>query len=490
MIGPSIGSEGARKLPAAGVAFRSARDLLMRHVSGQSLATRFLVTSLVVLVLAMAVIGTWVGEQIESGVLNRTASVTALYVDSVITPHLQSLASGDALEPSDLVMLRSVTSEPLLQQHVVAFKVWSPDGHVLFSPDARLVGRQFPIDEGLAQALQGGVAAHVSDLDEVENEYERDRWSRLLEVYAPVREDSGGRVLGSIEFYQLPDELEAEVGSARLRSWGVVALVGLVTYLLLGGIVKRGSDIIVRQEVALRDQVAQLSALLEQNARLHERVRQAGARTTALNEQALRRISADLHDGPGQALALALLRLDSLKGHADCQACGGSAQDFEVVRGAVRDALSETRAISAGLRLPLLAPLSIHEVAERAVRDHERRSGTCVALDVSAGGQAPIAVKIALHRTLQESLSNATRHGLGRDVRAWVTCDEGMLHLRVSDDGPGFVPTQVPAGGHLGLAGMRERAELLEGRFDVSSAPGQGTTVDAWWPLVGEVRHV
>src|SRR5262249_26334863 len=159
------------------------------------------------------------------------------------------------------------------------------------------------------------------------------------------------------EFYQLPDDLERDLATARLQSWGAVAAATALVYLLLAGIVKRGSQTIARQQAALRRQVAELSRLLEQNARLGERVRQAAGRTTQLTEQGLRRISADLPDGPGQALGLALLRLDSLDegGGARCPSC----RELAVVQQAVRDALGEIRAISAGLRLPALAPLSL-----------------------------------------------------------------------------------------------------------------------------------
>jgi hypothetical protein len=94
------------------------------------------------------------------------------------------------------------------------------------------------------------------------------------------------------------------------------ATVQVVAYILVAGVVKRGSDTISRQQRALRQQVSNLSSLLDQNAQLSARVAQAARRTTTLNEQVLRRIGSDLHDGPGQVLALALLRLDSLREQA------------------------------------------------------------------------------------------------------------------------------------------------------------------------------
>jgi signal transduction histidine kinase len=448
-----------------------------------SLARRFLLASLVIVLAGTVITGAWVGQQIESGVLSRTAALTALYVDSVVTPHLQRLAREPRLDPADMAALDGLVTDTPLGRRVVAFKVWSPDGEVLYSPNRSLVGRRFEHEAGVVHALAGEVTADVSSLDEPENEYERQRWSRLLEVYAPVRQAAGGPIIAVTEFYQLPDELETEVAGARLRSWAVVAGIGLATYLLLAGIVRRGSDTIARQQRVLHHQLAELGRMLDQNRRLHERVRQAAERTTALNERALRRVSADLHDGPGQALALALLRLDALRSPHASPTDQPSA-DFAVVQTAVRDALAEVRAISAGLRLPELAPLSVAQVAERAVRDHERRGGTPVRLTIEqVPDAAPLAVKIAVLRTLQEALSNATRHGGGVGVTVRLWADGDMLCVGVSDGGPGFRFEEVDATRGLGLAGMRERAELLGGAFAIHTSPGQGTTVRACWPL-------
>ncbi|HEV7664179.1 MAG TPA: sensor histidine kinase [Chloroflexota bacterium] len=444
-----------------------------------SLARQYVLASLVVVLGSVIVTGAWIGHQIETSVVDRTAGVSALYVDSFLSSSLQDLATDDRwLTSADTAALDHLVANTGLGQGVVLFKIWSLDGRVLYSPDRSLVGQTFPIDADLARAAGGEVAADISTLSEPENINERGRWNRLVQVYAPVRQTTDGRIIAVNEFYLLPDALDAEIHDAQLRSWAVVAGIGLITYLLLASIVKRGSDTIRRQQ-------AELQQRLDQNLRLHERVRQAAGRTTALNEQSLRRISADLHDGPGQALALALLRLDTLRtpyvnGETESQA--GS--DFATVHAAVRDALSEVRAISAGLRLPELDSLSVAAVATRAIEDHQRRSGTPVARELrDLPDQAPLPIKIALLRTLQEALSNATRHGRGAEVKVDLSRDADTLRLTVSDRGPGFDSTSTSPTNRLGLAGMRERAELLSGTFDVESASGQGTTLRVCWPL-------
>jgi signal transduction histidine kinase len=448
-----------------------------------TLSAQFLLASLIISIGGMLVIGLLVSRQIEDGVLNRTASITALYVDSVVAPRLQALAEQPRLDDAQVKTLTWLLTSTPLADRIVTYKVWSLQGDVLYSPEPQLIGQHFPIDTGLAQAMHGTVSVDMSDLSEPENVAERQRWKRLVEVYVPVRDGARQRVIAVTEFYQLPDEIDGAITAALWRTWAIVAGTTLVMYVLLAGIVRRGSNTIVQQQRALREKVLELSQLLAQNQRLHERVRQAANRTTALNEQSLRRIGADLHDGPAQALALALLRLDTVapsEGEPSRQS-----EALAVVQKAVKEAMGEVRAIATGLRLPELQPLSLTEVAERAVQAHERRSGTPVELHLDGlPEQAPLAVKIALLRSLQETLSNATRHGGGIDVRAHVRVEADRLYLTVSDAGPGFDWTVVDAEGRLGLAGVRERAELLGGDFHIDTAPARGAVVQMYWPLV------
>jgi len=179
-----------------------------------------------------------------------------------------------------------------------------------------------------------------------------------------------------------------------------------------------------------------------------------------------------------------LLRLDSLEPSVDARS-----PDFATVHGAVRDALNEGRSISAGLRLPELGPLELSAVAERAIADHERRSGTHIDRQLGRLPRcAPLEIKIALLRTLQESLSNASRHGAGQDVAVDLKMDRDGLLLEVADSGPGFDLNALATSRGLGLAGMRERAQLLGGSFQVESRPGSGTRVRVRWPLLSAAQ--
>jgi signal transduction histidine kinase len=470
-----------RRLPARLPTWRRPRF----DLAGLSMARRYLLLSLVFVVVGGGIVAYALGQLIETSAISRTTSITGLYVESFVAPQLQSLTTSPRLTEPEIDSLKRLLSDSPLAQKIVSIRIWSTDGRILYSPLPDLIGRQFDMsgDRGLAAA--GAVTGDISDLSDPENVYERQHWNRLIEIYLPVRATGSSQIIAVAEFYQLADELEAEVNQDRLIAWALVAGATVLAYVALARVVRQGSETILRQEGELRQRVGQLSTLLDQNARLSDRIRQAAARTTALTELERRRIGVDLHDGPSQTLAFAMLRLDTVEGRLEAAGQASDA-DLAAVRGALQDALTDMRTIAAGLRSPELEQAEPAEIVRRAVADHERRADLQASVDVEGiPSSAPLATKIALYRILSEALSNAARHGGGAGVAVRVTeADDGFLALEVSDKGPGFDSTLTPGPGHLGLAGMRERAELLGGRFELETAPGAGTRVRAILPLI------
>lgn len=460
----------------------------MKHLN---LAQQFMFASLIVLVSSMFFVGWWVGKQIQIGVINQTAATTALYVDSFVASHLQELGHTGSLAQKHIEGLSQLLQDTPLGQYIVAFKIWDDQGRVLYSTNPSIIGRVFPIQERLARAWRGEVVAKISDLQREENIEERRRWPRLLEIYSPVRLQGTNQIVAVAEFYQTVTDLESELNVAQRHSWLVVGAVTLTLYLLLAGIVRRGNDTIERQQAELQDKVSQLTTLLAQNKALHERVQRAARRATALNERFLRRISAELHDGPAQILSLALLRLDNVVARCPVPlpASGNRRfcqEDLHMIQTSLRQALEEMRSIASGLRLPELENRTLTETIARVVRIHERRTETKVMLTMQdLPEQVPLPLKITLYRLIQEGLNNAYRHGGGIDQQVRVSYNEtGYLRVEVSDRGPGFQWAEVTEQeGHLGLVSMRERVESLGGRFAIETAPEQGTKVIASLPF-------
>jgi signal transduction histidine kinase len=452
----------------------------MRWFRSLTLTRQFLVASFPILLAGMLAIGFYVEHEIEQGVVKRIGEVQSLYVDSLVAPHLETLLEASSLAQARRAELDALFVDTPLGKKIVAFVLWRPDGRVIYSNQAELVGRTFPVDDDLATALRGEVYTHILDRRREPHEFALASWpDRLIETYAPVHAEALGEVLGAAEFYQTTDELDEAMRGARWRTWGVVVATALAMYVLLFGLVRRASRTIVGQRQELRERVAELSGLLEANARLDATVRRAAGRTTSLNERFLRRVAADLHDGPAQDLGFAQMRLQTL---ADAGA-PVSAADLAAVRTAVDTAMADLRSISAGMQLPDLQPLSTAEVAARAVRDYERKTGASVAWSATGEGRdAPLPVKITIYRVLQELLANGFRHAGAAGQRVAVAQSPDDVTLEVGDRGTGFdVDATTRRDG--GLAGMRERVQALGGSFDVASRRGEGTLARVRLPL-------
>lgn len=459
-----------------------------------NLARQYMINSFLVMVVGMVLIGFWVSKQIEMGVVNRTAAVTALYVNGYISPHVRAATTENGTPTADVGFFDRILADTALGKEIVSFKVWAPDGTVIYSSNPALVGLRYELEDGLLEAFKGQVHTELSDLDKPEQILERQVADTLIETYAPVRADGTGDVIAVTEFYQTTTGLQAEIKGAQYRSWFIVGGAMLLVYILLSGIVGRASTTILAQQDDLQAHVSQLQHLLAQNETLHERIQRAAAQSTALNERFLRRISADLHDGPAQDLALALLRIGTLqevcmKGMPTQQE--EIATDFYTIDTAVNSALAELRVISAGLRLPEIDSATPSDTIRRAVRDYEQKtqcSVTCTLNHLPMTASLP--VKITLYRVIKEALTNGYRHSAPQKQHVLANTLGSYLLVEISDTGDGFNPQAPLPGNHLGLATMRERVEVLGGRFTVQSQPGVGTTVRAEIPLhIPEVNY-
>jgi len=449
-------------------------------------AGQFLLFGLAILLMGMVTIGLWMQSNVKEAVVDRTAGMAALYVDNFVSPLIQDSSSDGSLSTTATDELDLLVESTSLDPEVVSVKIWSPDGVILYSPNADLIGRAFDVEEELHRAFSGEVVSQLSDLSEPENEYEQELWDSLIETYAPVRSEGTDSVIAVTEFYQLPDDLLARIQKAQLESWLIVGFATLLMYVLLIGMVRRASNTISRQQAELVANVDELQHALDENQNLQSRVNKAAARTTTLNERFLRRVSADIHDGPAQDVALALLRIEHLAEVTDGNG-NGAQEDVETMATALTSALTDLRAITHGLTAPSVNGLTPCAAAQRAVSDFHRISGESVEITCDEEyPPSPTPVNITIYRVVQESLANSLKHAGSASRHVRLTNSGEFVDVEIRDDGIGFDAEVSTAVATLGLVGMRERVELLGGTFSVTSAANQGTIVRARLPLVIE----
>ncbi|HMQ58202.1 MAG TPA: sensor histidine kinase [Rhizobiaceae bacterium] len=456
------------------------------HFAAMSLATRFAAAGSVVLLVGAAVIGVWVTDRIRTQVTENTAQASALFMDSFISPLAQELADGDALSAGPTRALEEMMDNPSLAGRVVAVKIWRKGGIVSWASDPDLIGRRFEPTASLKAAWAGQVVAEYDDLSEAENEADRAIGAPLLEIYSPLREQWTGDVIAVAEFYENAAPLESALASVQRQSWLMVIAVTGAMALSLFGIVAGCSRLIERQRGDLTARNRELERIAAQNRDLRQRIERASARAAELNEQYLRRISADLHDGPAQLVSLAALRLDSLRRLDDPARRERESAD---IRSALGDAMTEIRAICSGLALPDIDAMPLRDIAARVAATHEERTRFAVRTEIEVDQQAEArvspAIRICVFRLIQEGLTNAFRHagGNGQAVRMAVTAHR--LDVAVEDDGAdiGAQAGDRPIAGGLGLAGLRERVESLGGQFEAGPRKGGGFRLAMRLPL-------
>ena len=429
---------------------------------GLSLVQQFALMATIVIGSGMAVLGSFVSAEIEDHVVHNAAVATALYVNSLNTPYLQELEIKSALSEVSLRALDNLFANTELGRQVESVTIWLPDRRIVYSANRDLIGKTFSVNPMLLKALKGEVAAKFGRPTDEADAIERDLNVPFLEIYVPIHGRGSDDTIAVAQFFTYAAPLKAELEDARLESWIAVGGVALMQVILLYGIVWRGNKTIESQRAVLVD------------------ARRASVET---NERFLRRVGADLHDGPAQLIGLALLRLDNLR--PPVPADDSKIEEFEKIRMVLQDCLREIRHLSAGLAPPHLDSLPLGRVLELAVRQHERRTGTGVNATIGALPTNLSSLhKVCIYRFVQEGLNNAYRHaaGVGQTVQAASDGDE--LTVEVADNGPGFSPSNI-AGGGLGLAGLRDRVESLGGKFSLETQSGSGTTLRASFQVAG-----
>ena len=456
-----------------------------------SLSKQFLIVSFPVILLGSLAIGWWIGSQVKESVVQRMGTVTALFVDSFIAPHVQTLASRTELTPEEIAVLNKDLRETIQSQKIVSLKIWSKQGRVLYSTEPAVIGKTLVVEEDLAEAFSGRIFSEISIRSAEAQAKHGQPMPRLIETYIPIHENHSGRVIAAAEFYQLPNEIDKLARAAQVNSWTWVASIMSTMYLCLFMLVRRGSKTIDDQQVDLNQKITELTYLNEQNMQLQERVIKAAERATLVNESFLQRVSTDIHDGPGQDLGFALMQIKNLedaliKTNISEQSTPAEwSSGLKQTRAAIESAVKDLRALSANIELPDIALLSIDAIAQRVVRDHHIKTGVVVELVTTKQNiPASFREKVAVYRLLQESLANAYRHAHDAACRVSLKTMSNGLVVEISDKGPGFDPQVALKKKRLGLIGMRQRIEVLGGSFQIITTIGIGTTILVSLPLL------
>jgi PAS domain S-box-containing protein len=327
----------------------------------------------------------------------------------------------------------------------------SSDGLLVLEPEGRIIEAS-----PAACAMHGYPHGGLTGTD-VRAIIAPDQQGRFDDFVAQI-EACGSVSLESVDLLRDGTEIDVEVRGTRMQHEGQPALLAVI------------------RDVSERRLAMQQQTLLSRQVLVAQ-------------EEERARLSRDLHDGLGQTLTALRFELDWLaRKHSN-----GSNDPHPFAQATVllETSAQELRRMCRGLRPPLLDDMGFEPAVRQLIEEFEEHGSAQVDLTVKVEDDVPkLAPEAALcaFRVLQEALTNVSRHSQARRVRVGVLIDREELVIAVRDDGQGFDPADARRLNHLGIAGMRERAKLVNGKLELRSQPGQGTRVTLSVPVKTPAR--
>jgi len=206
-------------------------------------------------------------------------------------------------------------------------------------------------------------------------------------------------------------------------------------------------------------------------------LRQLYHKLDSIREEESKRMAREVHDNLGQVLTtlkieLSLLESKLSEGNLDVK------ENMDMMFGLIETKIQIVKQISMDLRPPILDALSLTEAIDWQGKAFQDRTGMEFCLSTS---QNEINIdpqrSITLYRIFQECLTNIARHSEASEVLVNIDLSENKLTMQVHDNGKGVAEEKVMSSMSLGLLGMRERAQMWEGKVEVVGSEGEGTTV-------------
>jgi PAS domain S-box-containing protein len=239
-------------------------------------------------------------------------------------------------------------------------------------------------------------------------------------------------------------------------------------------------------ELALKQSEQHQIALLEQSHHMQAQLRHLSRQVLKAQEEERKRISRELHDVIAQTLTGINVRLANLKKEAAYNT-KGLGRKIARTQQLVEHSVNIVHQFARELRPTALDDLGLIPALHTFMKGFKQETGIQVSLSAEdAVEQVDGDQRTVLYRVAQEALHNIARHAHAGHAHVIIQKQAGAVCLKIEDDGKGFEAERAAPSKkdrRLGLLGMRERVEMVNGRFRIESTPGKGTTIIAEVPL-------
>lgn len=252
---------------------------------------------------------------------------------------------------------------------------------------------------------------------------------------------------------------------------------------------ERTADLTLANQ-ALQAEIEERKQVQAALAGSEKQLRILSVRLMEVQEEERKRISREIHDSLGQTLSAIKFRVETMLAQVKGSFAGLITRPLEDLIPIIRQSIDEARSIQSDLRPMVLDDMGILATLNWFCREY-RNTYPAIQLEKQLQVEEeliPESLKTAVYRIVQEAMNNIAKHSGGNAVTLSLTkAGKDCLELVIRDNGRGFDPQKLAAGQQgkpgLGLASMRERAELSRGQFSLESSPGAGTTIRASWPI-------
>ena len=430
----------------------------------------FAVVSFVVIGALGGAFALLMSEFIAHRLLYREAEVTQEFLQSIV---LAEHTARDVFQPStpdNLDSLESFTDHMVGLPGIFRANMYALDRKIVWSTDQQMIGRRFDVNAELEEAFRGVLQTEINAISQitVKAEHEALRLAgarHFIEAYIPMR-DANREIVGVVELYKSPVALEATIRSAETIIWSSVAIGALILYGALYWVVRRGAQVIERQQQQLMT-METMAALGQMAGAIAHSLRNplAGLRSSA------ELVAAGDMETAKDASRTIIAEADRMDRH-------------------IRDLLSYTRTERLAVQ-----PVDPLEVARSCITDAraaiERRRIEVSFIEEAGSDRRIAADSVMLRQAISSIVSNALEamgDGGHLQIRTSGGAAAGRVALAIVDDGRGMLPeilnqvatpffTTKAQGLGLGLALARRIAERYDGTLRIESTVGRGTTV-------------
>lgn len=278
---------------------------------------------------------------------------------------------------------------------------------------------------------------------------------------------------------------ETMINREVILSWlGIPFIIGKEAIGVLG-LASSTPNFFTTEHIWLTEIIVTQASVAIQNAWLfeqvragHERFQSLSRRLVEVQESERRHLARALHDEASQALTALMFGLSLLEQEVNQpEAAIARLSDLKNLTEGV---VEELHRLAMDLRPASLDYLGLREALEQMAKDVSQRTKLNVRFKLVGSndeGLLPDHVETNIYRIAQEALTNAIRYAQAKNIDIILEIRDGKHLLLIEDDGIGFNVKDIPKSGHLGLLGMVERAQMVDGNLQVESSPGCGTTI-------------